>query len=133
MDIHDTESILLFARRQLAKGRVWTTAVLLEAFLKKKRCPADARFKAEALRCLALAELCKLLGARDVAKKGLIAKVQVDWVASIGKGSVDRILADSMDKAGCHFASLREPTKSQQALKKQLDKIAQEISKAKKG
>jgi len=131
LDIHDADSILLFARRQLAKGRLWTTAVLLDAFSKKKHCPAAARFQAEAHRCSALAELCKLLRSEDVAKKGLVPKVQTDWVASIGRDGVDRMLAESMAQARCQFASLREPTKSQQALKAQLDKIQKELNQPK--
>jgi hypothetical protein len=131
LDIHDAESILLFAKRQLAKNRLWPTAVLLEAFSNKKHCPAEARFEAQALRCSALGELSKLLRVNDIAKKGLIAEVQVDWVASVGKDDVDKMFADSMDQAGCCFANLSESTESQHALKKHLEKIAKEINQAK--
>jgi hypothetical protein len=127
--MHEAEAILLFARRQLAKSRLWPTAVLLEAFTNKKGCSADSRFEAEALRCIALDGLCKLLRSDDVAKKGLIAEVQAAWAASTGRDGVDRMFAESVDEAERSFASLREPTESQQALKKQLVKIEQEMSK----
>lgn len=129
--INDAESILPFARSQLAKKRFWTTAKLLEAFSNKRHFLADARFEAEALRCAALHELWKLLRTNDVAKKGLIAKVQTDWVASIGKDNLETMLADSVGEARRSFAGLLEPTESQQALKKQLDEIDQEIKQAK--
>jgi hypothetical protein len=133
LDMHEAEAILLFARRQLAKSRLWPTAVLLEALLEaftnKKGCSADSRFEAEALRCIALDGLCKLLRSDDVAKKGLIAEVQAAWAASTGRDGVDRMFAESVDEAERSFASLREPTESQQALKKQLVKIEQEMSK----
>ncbi len=73
-----------------------------------------------------------LLRIDDVAKKGLIAEVQANWAASVGKDNLEKMLADSMDRARRSFAALREPTESRQALKKQLDKIEQEMSKEKK-
>ena len=130
LDIHDAESILLFARRQLAKNRLWPTAVLLEAFSNKKDCPAEARFEAQVFRCIALGELCKLMRSEDIVKKGLIAEVQAHWVASIGKDNLDTMLADSLNQAMRSFALLPKPTESQQALKKHLDKIVQEINQA---
>ena len=129
--MHGVESILLFARRQLAKKRLWTTAVLLEAFSKKEPCPGEARFEAQALRCTALAELCKLLRTEDIAKKGRIAEVQADWVASIGRGYLETMLADSMDQAGRCFTKLPDPAESHQRLKKQLDRIVQEMNQRK--
>ncbi len=129
--INDAESILLFARSQLAKKRFWTTAKLLEAFSNKRHFLADARFEAEALRCAALHELWKLLRNPD-AMKGLVAKVQADWVSSSnGTDNLDKLTADSVGQAQQSFANLPEPTESQQALKKQLDKIDKEINQAK--
>jgi len=75
--------------------------------------------------------LCKLLRTTDVAKKGLIAKVQTDWVASIGPDDLETMLADSMEQARRSFAGLSDPSESQQALKAQLDKIDKEINQAK--
>ena len=131
MEITDAESILLFARRQLAKNRLWTTVKLLEAFSSKKHYSADARFEAETLRCMALGKLCKLMCIDDIAEKGLIAEVQANWVASIGKDNLDIMLAKSIDQARQSFSLLLKPTESQQALKKQLDKIDQEINQEK--
>ena len=131
LEINDAESILLFAKRQLAKNRLWTTVKLLEFFSSKKHCPADARFEAEVLRCTALGKLCKLLRTDDIAKKGLIAEAQADWVASIGKDNLETMLTKSINQAMRSFASLHEPTKSQQSLKKILDRIVQEINQAK--
>ena len=128
LDMHDAESILLFARRQLAKNRLWPTIKLLEAFASKEDCPPEARFEAEALRCTALGKLCKLLRSDDIAKEGRIAEVQANWVASVGADGVNRMFAGSIDRARRSFASLREPTEFQKALKKQLDKIEQEMS-----
>jgi len=71
--------------------------------------------------------LCKLLSTDDIAKKGLIAEVQANWVASIGKDNLDTMLADSLNQAMRSFALLPKPTESQQALKKHLDKIVLEI------
>jgi len=127
LKINDGESILLFSKSQLVKNRLWTTAKLLETFLSKKNCSSDYRFEAEALRCTALGELCKLLNTNDIAKKGLIAEVQANWVASIGKDNLDTMLADSLNQAMRSFALLPKPTESQQALKKHLDKIVLEI------
>ncbi|MBW2149732.1 MAG: hypothetical protein JRI22_22285, partial [Deltaproteobacteria bacterium] len=62
LENNDTQCILLFARRQLIKKRLWTTAVLLEALSNRRQLSPDARFEAEGLRCWALSELCKLLG-----------------------------------------------------------------------
>lgn len=131
LEIHNAESILLFTQRQLAKNRFWTTVKLLEAFSSKKHYPADARFEAQALRCTALGELCKLLRVNDIAEKGLIVEVQANWLASIGKDNLNIMFTDSFNKAGSCFAELIEPTESQQALKKNLDKIVQEINQAK--
>ena len=85
----------------------------------------------EALRCTALNELCKLVRTVDIAKKGLIAQVQTDWVASIVKDDLYTMFKDSMEQAKKSFSELPEPTKSQQALKAQLDKINHEINQAK--
>jgi len=85
----------------------------------------------EALRCTALNELCKLVRTVDIAKKGLIAQVQTDWVASIGKDNLGKMLAEGIGEARQSFAELSEPTKSQQALKNQLDKIDKEINQTK--
>lgn len=125
--INDAESILPFARRQLAKNRLWTTIKLLESFSEKYHSRVNARFEADVLKCTALGELCKLLRTTDVAKKGLIAKVQTDWVASIGKDDLETMLAAGMGEARRSFAGLLEPTESQQALKAQLDQIGEEI------
>ena len=127
-EIHNPESILLFTRSQLAKKRLWTTFKLLEEFSTKKHCSADIRFEAQALRCIALGELCKLMRTDDISKKGLVAEVQANWVASIGKDKLDTMLAKSINQARISFAFLPKPTESQQALKKQLDKIDQEIN-----
>jgi len=123
-DMHDSDAILLFARRQLAKNRLWPTIKLLETFPEEKNhCTAEAQFEAQALRCIALANLCKLLQTDDIAKKGLIAEVQAAWVASFGKDDLEKMFCDSMDVAKRSFASVADPTKSQLELKKQLDKI----------
>jgi hypothetical protein len=126
LEISDEESILLFAKSQLAKNRLWTTAKLLEALLKKKHCSADVRFEVQVLRCIALDELCKLLRNEDIAQKGLIAEIQANWVASIGQDKLDSMLTDSFDQASQLFKSLSNPTESQQDLRKQLDKIEKE-------
>jgi hypothetical protein len=75
--------------------------------------------------------LCKLLRTTDVAKKGLIAKVQTDWLASIGKDDLEKMLAAGMGEARRSFGGIPEPTEFQQALKKQLDKLDKEINQAK--
>lgn len=129
--INDAESILPFARRQLAKKRLWTTIKLLESFSARYHSRINARFEADVLKCTALGELCKLLRTTDVAKKGLIAKVQTDWVASIGKDDLEKMLAAGMGEARRSFGGILEPTESQQALKKQLDKLEKEINQAK--
>jgi hypothetical protein len=85
----------------------------------------------EALRCTALNELCKLVRTVDIAKKGLIAQVQTDWLASIGKDNLEKMLAEGIGEARLSFAELPEPTKSQQALKAHLDKLDREIKQAK--
>jgi hypothetical protein len=131
VDMHADESILLFARRQLAKNRLWPTAALLEAFLSKKDRPAEARFEAEALRCTALAQLRTLLQTEDIAKKGLMAEVQADWVTPIGKAGLDEMLAQGINQAKSRFAELFAPTESQQAVVKQLDEIDQKTDQAK--
>lgn len=130
LDINDAESILLFARRQLAKKRLWTTVKLLESYSAKYHSRISARFEAEVLRCTALGELCKLLSINDIDKKGLIAKVQTDWVASINQDDLETMLTDSMEQAGRSFEGLPEPSESQQVLKVQLDKIGKEIKQA---
>ena len=130
LDINDAESILLFARRQLAKKRLWSTIKLLESFSAKYHSRVGVRFEAEALRCKALGELLKLLRTKDIAKKGLIAKVQTDWVESIGKEKLEKKLVESIAQAVQSFLALPDPTESQQALKAQLDKIDKEIKKA---
>ena len=118
-------------RRQFAKNRLWTTIKLLESFSAKYHSRVNARFEADVLKCTALGELCKLLRTTDVAKKGLIAKVQTDWVASIGKNNLEKMLAAGMAQARRSFGGILEATESQQALKKQLDKIDKEINQAK--
>jgi hypothetical protein len=126
-EIKDDESILFFAKSQLAKNRLWTTAKLLENYINKKSCSADDQFKAQALRCIALNKLCKLMSSDDVAKKGLIAKVQINWVESVGKDKLNKMFTDSLNQTKMSFISLPKPTESQQDLRKQLDKIEQEI------
>jgi len=133
LDINDAESILLFAKSQLAKNRLWTTVKLLEAISSKKHSSADARFEADVIKCTALGKLCKLLRTDDIAKKGLIAEVQANWVASIGKANLDTMLANSVDQAKMSFAELSDPTEYLQALKRQLDKIEQEVNQEKFG
>jgi hypothetical protein len=127
LEINDDELMLFFARNQLAKNRLWTTVKLFETFLSKKTCSDDARFEAQALRCIALDKLCKLLYSDDITKKGLIAEVQSNWVVSIGKDRLGIMFNDSLNQAKHCFAELLGPTESLQALKKNLDKIEQEI------
>lgn len=127
LPMNDPESVLLFARRQLAKTRFWTTIKMLEKLPAKRDMGADVRFEAEVHRCTALAELCKLLHADDIGEKGLAAKVESDWVAPIGKDGLDRMLADSMDQAKQYFTGLPAPTEPHLALRRQLDKIGQEV------
>jgi hypothetical protein len=124
-EIKDDESILLFAKSQLAKNRLWTTAKLLENYINKKSCSVDDQFEAQALCCIALDKLCKLLRSNDIAKKGLIAEIQANWVASIGKDKLDSMLANRFDQANQLLKSLTNPTQAQKTLKKQLDKIEQ--------
>lgn len=124
---NDAKSVVSFAKRQLAKTRFWTTVKLLEKLSAKGDLDAGTRFETEALRCTALAELCKLLQASDLAEKGLSAKVESDWVASIGINNLKTILTNSISQASRFFAELPAPTEPQQALKQQLDKIDQEV------
>ena len=131
LGIHEDEAILLFARRQLAKKRLWPTIKMLETFSMKKNCSAEARFEAQALRCIALANLCKLLETDDIAKKGLIAEVQAAWVSSFGKEKLDTMLSNGITQSKRSFASVADPMESQNALREQLSKIEQEISKEK--
>jgi hypothetical protein len=128
LEINDDELMLFFAKSQLAKNRLWTTVKLLESLLNKKHCSDDIRFEAKALRCIALDELYKLVRSVDIAKKGLIAEIQANWVASIGKDNLNKMLDRSLDQAIRSFASLTKPTEYQQTLKKQLDKIVQDAN-----
>jgi len=132
LDMHENDEILLFARQQLAKKRLWTTAVLLELFSNKEHYNIEARFEAQVLRCAALAELNKLPRADDIAKKGRIAEVQSDWITPIGKKNLDKMLAESTNRAKNFFASVADPTESQKVLNTQLTKIEQEIRQEKK-
>jgi hypothetical protein len=127
LETNDDESIMLFARRQLAKKRLWTTAILLGAFSNKKNCSADVQFEAESLRCNALGELYKLVHTNDIARKGLVAEIQANWVASISKDNLVTMLADSMNQARRFFIELSEPTELQKALKEQLEEIEKMI------
>ena len=104
---------------------------MLETFSMKKNCSAEARFEAQALRCIALANLCKLLETDDIAKKGLIAEVQAAWVSSFGKEKLDTMLSNGITQSKRSFASVADPMESQNALREQLSKIEQEISKEK--
>jgi hypothetical protein len=132
LDVHDGESILIFSKLQLTKKRLWGTIVLLEGLVNDKQLCPNVRFEAEALRCLALSELCKLMSTEDVAKKGLLAQVQANWVAHVGKEKLETMLGKGTERARQSFASVADPTESQKALKEQLNKIEQEISDQKK-
>jgi hypothetical protein len=133
LDVHDGESILMFSKMQLAKKRLWTTNLLLEGLVNDKKLCPNVRFEAEALRCLALNELCKLVRAGDVAKtKGLLAQVQANWVVDLGLDKLDKMLAKGTDRASQSFASVDDPTESQKVLKEQLNKIEQEVSSQRK-
>jgi len=127
LEIKDVELILFFAKSQLAKNRLWTTANLLKSFSNKTNCSADAQFEAESLRCNALGELYKLVHTNDIARKGLIAEIQANWVASISKDNLETMLADSMNQARRFFIELSEQTESQKALKEQLEEIEKMI------
>jgi hypothetical protein len=98
---------------------------LLETLLRKKNYTADGQFEAQALCCIALDKLCKLLRSNDIVKKGLIAEIQANWVASIGTDKLDSMLANRFDQANQLLKSLTNPTQAQKTLKKQLDKIEQ--------
>jgi len=124
---HDTESILSFAKQQLAKNRLWTTAVFLEAFSNQRQCTIEALFEAQVLRCSALYELYEILQIDDIEKKGLIAKTQVDWVSSIGTKGLEKMIDDLFVQAKRTFVEINELTESQKALKEQLEKIEKEI------
>jgi hypothetical protein len=123
VEINDAPSILLFAKRQLAKKRLWPAITLLQKLSTKHYLSDDDRFEAEALRCTALDELCKLMRSGDVAKKGLIAEVQADWAASVGKEPLEKMLAGAMSQARRSFTELNPPTQSERALMKRLDPI----------
>ena len=127
LTMNDAESVLLFARRQLAKTRFWTTIKLLYMLSAKQDLGTGIRFEAEVVRCTALADLCRLLQANDLSEKGLIAKVQADWVAAIGMDDLKTMLTNGISQASRFFAELPAPTEPQQTLKQQLDKISQEV------
>jgi hypothetical protein len=99
----------------------------LEKLSAKGDLDAGVRFEAAVLRCTAINDLCKLLQDDDLAKKGLVARVQADWVASIGMDNLKLILTNGISQASRFFAELPAPTESQQVLKQQLDKIDQEV------
>lgn len=123
LDTNDDESILLFAKRQFVKKRFWTTIVLLEAFI-GQRCSNDAfRFEAEVMKCCALDKLCKLLRTNDIDKKGLLVKIQKDWISHMSMDDVEKMFIDSKEWAKKSFVRLNEPTESQKELKEHLDKI----------
>ena len=131
LEINDAQSILLFAKRQLAKKRLWTTAVLLEKFVAKQHLDADVRFEADVLRCTAIDELCRLMFNPE-AIKGLTAEMEADWVRSwTGPGGLEKMLADSLGQGGRAFEDLSAPTESQQVLKAQLGKIGKEMNQGK--
>ena len=128
LPMNDAESILLFARRQLAKKRFWTTAKFLERCSAEGLFTTDTQFEAEVLRCTALHELYKLM-LNPNAIKGLSAETEADWVrCRTGPGGLEMMLADSLAQARRAFGCLTQPTESQLAFNRQLDKIAKEMT-----
>jgi hypothetical protein len=132
LDLTDAESILMFSRMQLEKKRLWTTTVLLDAFINGRQLCAGVRFEAEALMCQGLDELCELISTEDVTKKGVLAKVQANWVTPIGKENLVTMLVKCTDRAKRSFTLVAKPTESQKALKEGLVKIEQRIGNEKK-
>lgn len=124
--VKDAELVLRFARTELDRKHLWTTAKLLESFSQERHFPADAQFEGCVLRCRSLNVLCKLLRNEDT-DKNEISKAQLNWVMfSTDTADVENMLIDSLGKAESFFTELTKPTEAQKSLKANLDKMTEE-------
>jgi hypothetical protein len=119
----DGESLLLFAHTQIRRRRYWTIARLLEECSKPSQSWGRKQFDAQALRCIALQNLCEIVEdpskattSRSVAQAGFAS-----W--SCGADGLVKAAEQSMAEAKELFDALDKPTLRQKALMGNLERM----------
>jgi len=124
---NDMASILDFASARLAKGKLWTTAKLLEKAMQHLTVSADQQFAGEALRCTALSRIDKMIQNPDDIKSE-VDIAQARWVL---RGTTEASLREefraSATAAQKSFAAIDRPTRRHRTLKTQLDAMMHDL------
>ena len=127
---NNVDSALDFAAMSIWRDRFCIIARLMERVLQTPRVSPSQRFVAQALRCTSLARAHEKLKDPDSVKKKL-GIAQARWVSSkMSTEALRRDLMQGITDAKQLFAGLDQPTRQQNALKVQLDKISQKTAKA---
>ncbi|MBN1509552.1 MAG: hypothetical protein JW955_22075 [Sedimentisphaerales bacterium] len=123
---NDVASVLDFASARVTGGHLWTSAKLLEA-LGRLALSSDQRFLGEALRCTALSRIDEMVRKpNDIRNEVDIA--QARW--ALWRTTEDRLheeLKASLAAAQKAFGAIDRPTRRDEALKRQLDAIEQNL------
>jgi hypothetical protein len=122
----DIASILDFASARLRSGHLRTTAKLLEA-LGRLALSSDQRFLAAALRCTALRRIDEMVRKPDDIKND-VDIAQARWALwGTTEEKLHEELKASLAAARKAFDVIERPTRRDEALKRQLDAIEQDL------
>ena len=120
---NNVESFLNFAADSIRKKDFWTTARLMDKVLETSRLSISQRFVAQAIRCLCLTRLCEMLDNPDRIKTELDV-AQARWVSSMTSADSLRTSASQgIVEAKRLFTAVDEPTREQNVLRAQLEKV----------
>jgi hypothetical protein len=120
---NDVEAALDFAAASLRRGRLWTIAKLMDKILEMPRISPAQRFVAQALRCIALAQVYQMVREPDYIKTEL-GIAQARWALSrMDAETLRRELTQGMAEARQLFTGLDQPTRQHKALRAQLEKL----------
>ena len=124
---NDAAAVLDFASASLTRGSLWTTAKLLEGALRRDALPAEQRFAAEALRCIALSRISGMARKPEDIKNDVdIARTR--WALwGRTEGELHEELRASIADAQKSFGGIERPTRQDQVLKKKLDAIERNL------
>jgi hypothetical protein len=124
---NDMATILDFASARLTQGKFWTTAKLLAKALERLTVSPGQRFAAEALRCTALSRIAEMVrNPDDIRSEVDIA--QARWVLwGTTEQGLHGELKASLAAAQRSYAVTDRPTRQDQALKRKLDAIEQNL------
>ena len=123
-EVIDIETVRRYARRELARGNLWTTIQLLKRFSTQPELDGNVRFELNAMASVALDELT----GQVLKRESSVTRAQANWVASsTPMDDLERLHTESLKETFRLLEGVQHPNEAQTALRRRVMSILPKV------